>query len=88
MIQSRGLKARLIPLALLAGFVATASCGGSGATPAPPGYAGCASQEAACESSCEPREMPGSSEKEPFARGNLEAERCRERCRSSGCTGP
>lgn len=85
MIQSRGLKARLIPLIVL---LASASCGASSPAPAPAGYSTCASQEAACEATCEPRELPGSSEKEPFARGDIEAERCRDRCRTGNCTGP
>jgi hypothetical protein len=83
MIQWCALKARLFALALL-----LAACGASNAAPAPTTYAGCARQEAVCEASCEPRELPGSSEKEPAMRGDLEAERCREQCRTAGCTGP
>lgn len=41
----------------------------------------CTSQEQDCEAQCEPRLGPGSSEKEPALRGDIEADRCRERCR-------
>lgn len=41
----------------------------------------CASQQGDCEAQCEPRLGPGSSEKEPALRGDIEADRCRERCR-------
>lgn len=55
------------------------------AEPAPaPTSSGCARDEARCEAACASREMPGSSEKEPAIRGELEEERCRERCRSEG----
>jgi hypothetical protein len=41
----------------------------------------CASQQQDCEAQCEPRLGPGNSEKEPALRGDIEADRCRERCR-------
>jgi len=41
----------------------------------------CASQESDCEGLCEPRLGPGSSEKEPALRSDLEEDRCRQRCR-------
>jgi hypothetical protein len=89
MIQSRRLKARLILLlgllpCLLLGFE-SAGCGASNEpTQTLPG---CARQQAACEAACQPRELPGSSEKEPFTRSDMEADRCREQCRAPGCSG-
>jgi hypothetical protein len=41
----------------------------------------CASQQGDCEAQCEPRLGPGSSEKEPALRSDIEADRCRQRCR-------
>jgi hypothetical protein len=41
----------------------------------------CSSQEGDCEAQCQPRLGPGSSEKEPALRSDLEEDRCRERCR-------
>lgn len=41
----------------------------------------CASQEGDCEAQCQPRLGPGSSEKEPALRSDIEEDRCRERCR-------
>jgi hypothetical protein len=41
----------------------------------------CRSQRGDCEAACEPRQQPGSSEKEPALRGDMEAERCRQGCR-------
>jgi hypothetical protein len=41
----------------------------------------CASQQSDCEAQCEPRLGPGSSEKEPALRSDIEADRCRQRCR-------
>jgi hypothetical protein len=41
----------------------------------------CASQQDDCEAQCEPRLGPGSSEKEPALRSDIEADRCRQRCR-------
>ena len=41
----------------------------------------CASQERDCESQCQPLLGPGSSEKEPALRSDMEEDRCRERCR-------
>ncbi|HEX8793324.1 MAG TPA: hypothetical protein VF765_20415 [Polyangiaceae bacterium] len=41
----------------------------------------CASQEGDCEAQCEPRLGPGSSEKEPALRSDIDADRCRQRCR-------
>jgi hypothetical protein len=41
----------------------------------------CRSQRGDCEAGCEPRSGPGSSEKEPALRGDMEADRCREGCR-------
>jgi hypothetical protein len=72
----------------LLALVASAACAASNPAAAPGGYAGCARQQATCEAACEPRELPGSTEKEPAMRGDLEAERCREQCRTGGCTGP
>jgi hypothetical protein len=43
----------------------------------------CRSQRGDCEAGCEPRSGPGSSEKEPALRGDIEADRCREGCRQS-----
>jgi len=43
----------------------------------------CRSQRGDCEAACEPRTAPGSSEKEPALRGDIEADRCREGCRQS-----
>jgi hypothetical protein len=62
-------------------------CGASTDAPAQPGYPGCARQQAACEASCEPREMPGSSDKMPVERGDIEADRCRAQCRTAACPG-
>lgn len=41
----------------------------------------CASQQQDCEAQCQPRLGPGSSEKEPALRSDIEEDRCRERCR-------
>ena len=41
----------------------------------------CASQQQDCEAQCEPRLGPGSSEKEPALRSDIESDRCRQRCR-------
>ncbi len=41
----------------------------------------CASQQEDCEAQCQPRLGPGSSEKEPALRSDIEEDRCRERCR-------
>lgn len=41
----------------------------------------CESQEGDCEALCEPRLGPGSSEKEPALRSDIEEDRCRQRCR-------
>ena len=41
----------------------------------------CASQQGDCEAMCEPRLGPGSTEKDPALRLDIEAERCRQRCR-------
>jgi hypothetical protein len=41
----------------------------------------CASQQGQCEASCEPRSLPGSSEKHPDVGGDMAGERCRESCR-------
>lgn len=92
-------------VAIAAGVLAAASCGGGNAEVAPPeavtvaADAGCAelarvrplclrasegrcaSQEGDCEAQCQPRLGPGSSEKEPALRSDLEEDRCRERCR-------
>jgi hypothetical protein len=88
MIQCLYLNARLILLAALPLVAFPGACASTDATSAPATYSGCSRQQAVCEASCEPRELPGSSEKEPATRGDLEAERCREQCRSAGCSGP
>jgi hypothetical protein len=41
----------------------------------------CASQEGDCEAQCQPLLGPGSSEKEPALRSDIEEDRCRQRCR-------
>jgi hypothetical protein len=41
----------------------------------------CESQEADCEALCEPRLGPGSTEKDPALRSDIESDRCRQRCR-------
>lgn len=43
-------------------------------------FARCASQQQDCEALCEPRLGPGSSEKDPALRLDMEADRCRQRC--------
>ena len=42
----------------------------------------CRSQRSDCEAGCQPRLGPGSSEKEPALRGDIEEEHCREGCRT------
>jgi hypothetical protein len=42
----------------------------------------CASQQGDCEAQCEPMLGPGSSEKEPALRADIDADRCRQRCRA------
>jgi hypothetical protein len=44
----------------------------------------CLSQQNGCETGCQPRTGPGSSEKEPAIRGDIEADNCRDGCRQSG----
>jgi hypothetical protein len=81
---------RLIPVsvALVLGSLplACATSNGSGAR----GAAGehtedCGRRQAQCEAACQPRELPGSSEKQPMTRGDLEEERCRQRCGTTLC---
>ncbi len=43
----------------------------------------CLSQQNGCESGCQSRVLPGSSEKEPALRGDIEADYCRDGCRLS-----
>ncbi len=64
-------------LALLVA-VLLAGCGGGtrAATAAGP----CEEQRANCEAACESRVLPGSSEKAPEMRGEMEADRCRASC--------
>ncbi|HEY3819721.1 MAG TPA: nuclear transport factor 2 family protein [Polyangiaceae bacterium] len=47
----------------------------------------CSSQRVACESSCQSRTLPGSSEKHPELSGDIQETQCREGCReaSRGC---
>ena len=40
----------------------------------------CGSQQRECEAQCEPRLGPGSTEKDPALRSDIEADRCRQRC--------
>jgi hypothetical protein len=44
----------------------------------------CLSQQNECEAGCQNRSGPGSSEKEPALRGDIEADNCRDGCRQSG----
>jgi hypothetical protein len=41
----------------------------------------CESERGDCEAACEPRLGPGSSEKAPALRGDIEGDNCREGCR-------
>jgi len=41
----------------------------------------CAAQQGQCEAACEPRSLPGSSEKHPDVSGDMAGERCRDSCR-------
>jgi len=43
----------------------------------------CASLNGSCEATCQPRLGPGSDEKSPALRGDLEEERCRQGCRET-----
>jgi len=67
---------------LLGSALLAVACGAGvqGATP----LAGpCERERAQCESGCESRILPGSSEKAPELRGEMEADRCRDSCRTS-----
>lgn len=67
---------------VLGSALLAAACGAGvqGATP----LAGpCERERAQCESGCESRILPGSSEKAPELRGEIEADRCRNSCRTA-----
>jgi hypothetical protein len=66
-------------LALGAGALVAAACGGAAQSAGPSGGR-CERQRASCEASCESRVLPGSSEKAPEVRGEMEADRCRQSC--------
>ncbi len=56
-----------------------AACGGAGTRATAPSGS-CEEQRASCEAACESRILPGSSEKAPEVRGEMEADRCRASC--------
>jgi hypothetical protein len=62
--------------ALLAALLG--ACGAATRAPNPSGS--CEEQRASCEAACESRILPGSSEKAPEMRGEMEADRCRASC--------
>jgi hypothetical protein len=72
---------RIFATALAAGAwaVASAACGGGTQAAAPAGGV-CERRRASCEAACESRSLPGSSEKSPELRGEMEAESCRHSC--------
>ena len=67
---------------LVAAALSVSACGAGATRTAPEDFAACTQRAAECEASCAPAILPGSSEKEPALRGDIEAERCHERCRS------
>jgi hypothetical protein len=65
-----------------AAAVVLAACGGA-APPPSSSFTDCSTQEAQCEAACasSSTSLPGSSDKEPALRGDIEGERCRARCK-------
>jgi hypothetical protein len=66
-------------LAVSAGALAATACGGAAQSGAS-ASGRCERQRASCEASCESRVLPGSSEKAPEVRGEMEADSCRQSC--------
>lgn len=73
---------RLARGCLLGAALLAFACG-AGLQGAEPAAGPCERQRAQCESACESRILPGSSEKSPELRGEMEADRCRDSCRTS-----
>ncbi len=76
--MSRGAHRAQPALSLFAIAALVVACGAGTRATSPTGA--CEEQRANCEAACESRILPGSSEKAPEVRGEMEADRCRASC--------